>query len=212
MSKNVVVISTSLRGGSNSELLAESFVKGAESAGNNVTFISLKNKKIGFCIGCLACQEKGEWVIKDDAIAIEQVVLNADIVVFSTPIYYYEMSGQMKTLIDRMNSLYSKDYKFRDVYMLSVAAEDETTTPERAVCGLQGWIDCFENLTNRKKQRNFGRFYYAQKSKTNRIASIWKIEAVRLLFLSWFSIHLIERNQPDVITISILFQSVCESA
>lgn len=60
MGKNVVVISTSLRGGSNSELLAESFVKGAESAGNNVTFISLKNKKIGFCIGCLACQEKGE--------------------------------------------------------------------------------------------------------------------------------------------------------
>lgn len=145
MSKKVVVISTSLRGGSNSEMLAKSFAKGAEEAGNAVTFISLKNKKIGFCIGCLSCQEKGSCAIKDDAIAIEQEVLNADVVAFSTPIYYYEMSGQMKTLLDRMNSLYTKDYKFRDIYMLSVAAEDEESTPKRAESGLQGWIDCFEN-------------------------------------------------------------------
>lgn len=55
------------------------------------------------------------------------------------------MSGQMKTLLDRMNSLYTKDYKFRDIYMLSVAAEDEESTPKRAESGLQGWIDCFEN-------------------------------------------------------------------
>lgn len=144
MSKKVVVISTSLRGNSNSEQLARSFAKGAEDAGNSVEFISLKGKNIGFCIGCLACQSKGECVIKDNALAIEQAVLNADVVAFSTPIYYYEMSGQMKTLLDRMNSLYPKDYRFRDVYMLSVAAEDEDYTPKRAESGLQGWIDCFE--------------------------------------------------------------------
>ena len=144
MRKNVVVISTSLRGSSNSEQLARSFAKGAEDAGNSVEFISLKGKKIGFCIGCLACQSKGECVIKDDALAIGQAVLNADVVAFSTPIYYYEMSGQMKTLLDRMNSLYPKDYRFRDVYMLSVAAEDEDSTPKRAESGLQGWIDCFK--------------------------------------------------------------------
>lgn len=145
MNKKVVVISTSLRGGSNSEMLAKSFAKGAEESGNTVTFISLKNKKIGFYIGCLSCQAKGSCVIKDDAIEIEQEVLNADVVAFSTPIYYYEMSGQMKTLLDRMNSLYAKNYKFRDIYMLSVAAEDEESTPKRAESGLRGWIDCFEN-------------------------------------------------------------------
>lgn len=145
MSKKVVVISTSLRGNSNSEQLAKQFAKGAEDAGNTVEFISLKNKKIGFCVGCLVCQSKGECVIKDDAIAIEQAVLNADVVAFSTPIYYYEMSGQMKTLLDRMNSLYPKDYRFRDVYMLSVSAEDGKSVPKRAESGLQGWIDCFEN-------------------------------------------------------------------
>lgn len=142
--KKVVVISTSLRHNSNSEILAKSFAKGAEDGGNTVEFISLKDKKIGFCIGCLACQEMGECVIKDDAAAIEQAVFNADIVAFATPIYYYEMSGQLKTLIDRMNSLYPKDYRFREVYMLSVAAEDDKSTPECAVSGLQGWIDCFE--------------------------------------------------------------------
>ncbi len=146
MGKKVVVISTSLRCGSNSETLAKYFAKGAEEAGNSVTFISLKDKKIGFCLGCLSCQKKGSCVIKDDAIEIEQEVMNADVVVFSTPIYYYEMSGQMKTLLDRMNSLYAKDYKFRDVYMLSVAAEDEESTPKRAESGLKGWIECFENV------------------------------------------------------------------
>lgn len=145
MNKKVVVISTSLRGKSNSEMLAKSFAKGAEDVGNNVEFVSLKGKNISFCTGCLACQKTGSCVMKDDAINIEKIVLNADVVAFATPIYYYEMSGQMKTLLDRMNSLYPKDYKFRDVYMLSVAAEDEEYVPERAVSGLCGWIDCFEN-------------------------------------------------------------------
>lgn len=59
MSKKIVVISTSLRANSNSEALAKEFVKGAEAAGNEVEYISLKDKSIAFCIGCLACQSKG---------------------------------------------------------------------------------------------------------------------------------------------------------
>ena len=50
----------------------------------------------------------------------------------------------MKTLLDRLNPLYPSDYKFRKVYMLSTAAEDEDYVPEKAVSGLQGWVDCFE--------------------------------------------------------------------
>ena len=71
-------------------------------------------------------------------------MLNADIIVFATPIYYYEMSGQMKTLLDRANPLYTTDYKFRDVYLLSSAAETEDTAMDRAITGLEGWIACFE--------------------------------------------------------------------
>lgn len=70
-------------------------------------------------------------------------VLKADVVAWATPIYYYEMSGQMKTLIDRMNAMYPLDYKFRDIYLLTVAAEDDEETPKRAEAGLTGWIDCY---------------------------------------------------------------------
>ena len=64
-------------------------------------------------------------------------------VMLATPIYYYEMSGQMKTLIDRMNAMYTKDYRFRDIYLLTTAFENEAHVPARAESGLQGWIDCY---------------------------------------------------------------------
>ena len=141
--KKVVVISTSLRAGSNSDALADKFIEGAVAAGNDVEKISLIGKDIRFCRGCLACQRLGRCVIDDDANAIMQKVLNADVICWATPIYYYEMSGQMKVLIDRMNAMYPLDYKFRDIYMLSTAAEDEAETPKRAEAGLTGWIDCY---------------------------------------------------------------------
>ncbi len=143
MSK-VLVISTSLRTKSNSDILTEWLVAGAKDAGHEVELISLKGKKIGFCMGCLACQKTQKCVLGDDAVAIAEKVMNADTLVFVTPIYYYEMSGQMKTLLDRLNPLFPTDYRFRKVYMMSVAAEDEAFVPEKAVSGLQGWIDCFE--------------------------------------------------------------------
>ena len=141
--KKVIVISTSLRAGSNSDMLAEKFAEGAKASGNEVEKISLRGKEIKFCVGCLSCQKTGACVFKDDVPEIMEKVLNADVVCWATPIYYYEMSGQMKTLIDRMNALYSLDYKFRDVYMLTTAAEDEPEVPKRAEAGLIGWIDCY---------------------------------------------------------------------
>ena len=71
------------------------------------------------------------------------IVLKADVICWATPIYYYEMSGQMKTLIDRMNAMYTKDYRFRDIYLLTTAFENEAHVPACAESGLQGWIDCF---------------------------------------------------------------------
>ena len=141
--KKVIVISTSLRHGSNSDMLAEKFVKGAKAAGNDVEKISLVGKNIQFCKGCLGCQKLGRCVIKDDVNDIMDKVLKADVVCWATPIYYYEMSGQMKTLIDRMNAMYEQDYLFRDVCLLTTAAEDEPETPKRAETGLTGWIDCY---------------------------------------------------------------------
>ena len=143
MSKKVLVISTSLRRNSNSHALAEEFAKGAKEAGHQVELISLIGRQIEYCVGCLSCQRTGQCVIEDDANLIAEKMLKADVVCYATPIYYYEMSGQMKTLLDRMNPLFSADYKFRDVYMLSTAADDGPHVADRAVNGLEGWIECF---------------------------------------------------------------------
>ena len=139
--KKILVISSSLRRNSNSDALAEAFAKGAAEAGNEVETITLKGKELHFCTGCLTCQK----TIADDAPAIVDKMYAADVIAFATPIYYYEMSGQLKTLLDRANPLFTTDYHFRDIYFLSSAAEEDPKTPERAVTGLSGWIECFEN-------------------------------------------------------------------
>ena len=141
---SVLVIMTSLRAGSNSDILACRLADGAKAAGHRVECVSLKGKTVGFCRGCLACQKTQKCVLPDDAAAIAEKAMRADTLVFVTPIYYYEMSGQMKTLLDRLNPLYAADYRFRKVYMLSVAAEEEAFVPERAENGLRGWVDCFD--------------------------------------------------------------------
>lgn len=143
MSKNVLIISTSLRKGGNSEILAEEFAKGANQTGNIVEKISLYGKTIGFCKGCFACQKTQRCVIQDDADNIVQKMKKADIIVFATPIYYYEMSGQMKTILDRSNPLFSSDYSFREIYLLATAADTEKSAMDGAIKGLQGWISCF---------------------------------------------------------------------
>ena len=142
--KKVLIVSTSLRANSNSEALAEAFSRGAQEAGHQVELLSLRGKSVAFCRGCFVCQEQRRCVIRDDADLICRKALEADVLVFASPIYYYEMSGQLKTLLDRLNPLFPSDYAFRDVYMLTSAAEEEPCVPERAVSGLEGWIECFE--------------------------------------------------------------------
>lgn len=141
--KKVLIISTSPRKGGNSETLAEEFAKGAKDAGHQVEKVSLYDKTIGFCKGCLACQKTQRCVIHDDADVIAQKMLNAEVLVFATPIYYYEMCGQMKTMLDRSNPLFPSEYKFREVYLLTTAADTEESAMDGAVKGMQGWIDCF---------------------------------------------------------------------
>lgn len=144
MSKHILIISSSPRKGGNSETLAASFAKGAAEAGNNVETIYLREKQYGFCKGCLACLKLGHCAIKDDAVEIATRMHDADVLVFATPVYYYSISGQLKTMLDRANPLFGSDYAFTKVYLLATAAEDEAYTVEGAVKAVQGWVDCFD--------------------------------------------------------------------
>lgn len=147
--KKILIISTSLRNNSNSEILARSFLEGAK-INNDVELITLKDKTINFCKGCLACGKTHKCVIKDDSNEIVEKMCDADIIAWATPVYYYSMSGLMKTMIDRANPLYSRNYKFREVYLLATATEDEPHTPEGTIKGVQCWVDCFENVEFKK--------------------------------------------------------------
>lgn len=82
-------------------LLADSFRQGAESAGHIVEMIDIAHANIHPCTGCVHCGYEGPCVRKDDADNIRSKILSADMVVFATPLYYYGMSAQLKTLIDR---------------------------------------------------------------------------------------------------------------
>ena len=143
--KNVVVISSSLRNGSNSEILAKEFVKGA-SLKNNVEYLSLKDINLNYCIGCLSCQKQGKCIINDDVSLYLDKISNADVLVFATPIYYYGMSGQLKTFLDRLNPLYIKKNKFKEVYLLTTCADDSLSAIDKTVVALSGWVECFEEV------------------------------------------------------------------
>lgn len=144
MAKKVLVISTSPRRGGNTDLLADEFIHGVIDGGKTAEKIDLQDKTISFCRGCLACWELHKCVIDDDANKIAEKVFDADVIVFATPIYFYEMSGQMKTLLDRIGSLYTSDYKFRDIYLITASANPDPTSMDGAIKGLEGWIKCFE--------------------------------------------------------------------
>ncbi len=144
MNKKILIVTSSLRANSNSDALAQAFAQGAREAGNEVETITLKVKNIAFCKGCMSCQKTLKCAIRDDANEIAEKVKCADVIVFATPVYYYGISGQLKTLLDRCNPLFNSDYKFRDVYLLATAAEEYDSAVEGSVKGIQGWVDCFE--------------------------------------------------------------------
>ena len=143
MAKKVLIISTSIRNGANSEILAHETEKGALEAGHEVEFITLKDKDLKFCKGCMVCQKLGKCVINDDANDITAKMKNSDVIVWATPVYYYEMSGQMKTMIDRANSLYATGFNFKDVYVITTSADSSNNVVQTVLNGVKGWIACF---------------------------------------------------------------------
>ena len=143
MSKKVLIVSSSQRKHGNSETLADAFANGAREADHSVETVRLREKQIGFCRGCLACLKLGHCVIQDDAVEIAAKMHDADVLVFATPVYYYSVCGQLKTMLDRANPLFGSNYAFTEAYLLATAAEDGRSAFEGTEKAVQGWIDCF---------------------------------------------------------------------
>jgi len=143
--KKVLIICGSPRKEGNSDLLAAQFARGAEESGHQVETVYLRNLKINYCIGCLACQRTGRCFQQDDANSLLPKMMEADVICFSCPVYYYSVSGQMKVFLDRMNPLYGH-LRDKEVYYMVTAAEESHQQLDRAMDALQGFVDCFDGM------------------------------------------------------------------
>lgn len=142
MSKNVLIISASPRKGGNSDTLCEQFKKGAEESGNQVEKISLAELKIDYCSACYACKKQGHCVKQDDMTLIAEKMRTADVIVLATPVYFYTMNAQMKTMIDRSLGIAQQPgLENKEFYLIATAADGKAAM-ERTVDGLRGYLEC----------------------------------------------------------------------
>ncbi len=142
MDKKVLVLSASPRSGGNSDLLCDQFVLGAREAGHNAEKIFLKNKKINYCTGCGTCFNRGKRCPqKDDMVEILQKMVEADVIVMATPVYFYTMNAQMKTLIDRTCARYT-EIGDKEFYFIVTAADGSRRAMERTIEGFRAFTSC----------------------------------------------------------------------
>ncbi len=146
MSKKIFMVCSSPRRNGNSDSLAKEFAKGAIESGNQVKIINIRDIKLNFCIGCQTCHKTNKCVIDDSVNGMLEEIKSSDVLVFVTPIYYYCMSGQLKTFLDRLNPLYEKDNKFKEVFLLASAEDTDDKAMDGAIKGIQGWIDCYDGV------------------------------------------------------------------
>lgn len=143
MAENILIISGSPRKNGNSEMLCDAFAAGAAAAGKNVEKISLAGKKLGFCTACYACHT-GECPQQDDAPAIIQKMLAADVIVLATPVYFFTMCAQLKALIDRSVMVYPKITGKKFYYLMTMAETNEKDFVG-TIEALRGFVACCEN-------------------------------------------------------------------
>ena len=125
---NIVVLSGSMRKGGNTEMLVQAFVDGAEK-NNCVDVISVADYKVNPCIGCNTCfaREGHECFQKDDMSQVYEKLKAADVLVVASPVYFYGVSAQLKTLIDRLHTPMRNEFKMKRLALILVGA---ATLPE----------------------------------------------------------------------------------
>lgn len=143
MSKRVLILSGSPRKGGNSDLLCDEFAKGAAELGNEVEKIRVAEKNIGFCRGCYACKDNGKCVIKDDMADVLQKMIDADVIVLASSVYFYSIDAQLKAVIDRTVARWL-EVRDKEFYYIVTAADEEKASAETTIACFRGYADCVE--------------------------------------------------------------------
>lgn len=142
MGKRILILSASPRKNGNTSLLCREFARGAKESGHEVTHIFLKDKKIAYCIACRYCRSHGgDCVQKDDMAEINQEMLAADVLVLASPVYYNNISAQMKTVIDRTFGCFT-EMKGKELYYIMASSDEGEEATDTALAGFH-WFAHF---------------------------------------------------------------------
>lgn len=144
MSKKILILSGSPRKDGNSDILCDEFARGAVEAGHAVEKIRVAEKNIGYCRGCYACRNTGVCAIKDDMADILQKMIDCDVMVLASPVYFYSIDAQLKAVIDRTVARWT-EIKGKEFCYIVTAADNELEAAKTTIECFRGYADCVEN-------------------------------------------------------------------
>ena len=144
MAKNILILSGSPRRGGNSDMLCDEFMRGALEAGNSVEKIFVRSKKIAYCNACYYCKtHEGVCAIKDDMSELMQKMIDCDVMVLASPVYFYSVDAQLKAVIDRSVARWT-EVKDKEFYYIVTAADEELASADTTLACFRGYADCVE--------------------------------------------------------------------
>lgn len=144
MSKKVLILSGSPRKGGNSDILCDEFMRGAQASGNEVEKIRVAAKKVAPCTACYYCNNHGgACVQKDDMAEILQKMIDADVIVLASPVYFYSIDAQLKAVIDRTVARWL-EVKDKEFYYIVTMADEERQSADTTLACFRGYADCVE--------------------------------------------------------------------
>ncbi len=148
MQKKVLILSGSPRKEGNSDILCDQFAKGAVEAGHLVEKIRVAEKNIGYCRACYACKENGTCVIRDDMAEVLQKIIDADVLVLASPVYFYAIDAQLKAVIDRTVARWL-EVKDKEFYYIVTMADEAASSAETTLACFRGYADCVEGAVEK---------------------------------------------------------------
>lgn len=145
--KKILVLSSSARKGGNSDLLCDEFIRGAEEAGHSVEKPHVAFMSVKGCLGCGACQRNGgHCVQKDDMTEIYGKMLDADVIVFASPVYFYSFNAQMKALMDRTFAI-ERIITGKTAYLITTGAAPDPQYMSLISDHFRKYIGCFKGIS-----------------------------------------------------------------
>ena len=149
MSKKVLILSGSPRKGGNSDNLCDEFARGAQEAGHEVEKIHVAAKKVAPCSACYYCRDHGgECARKDDMTDILQKMIDADVIVLASPVYFYSIDAQLKAVIDRTVARWL-EVKNKEFYYIVTMADEEHASADTTLACFRGYADCVEGAVEK---------------------------------------------------------------